>query len=219
MATRRARRAAQKDGTGWPDEVFEALKALDVRQVAYVPDAGHARLIELCRRDNAIRSVSGTKQPAGRARKCPSFSPLHEPAGSRPGSRRIAAPPMHCIRPVGSRPAFPVKQAAGPSKGGRRIQTAFPWRKCGIQKGEGVLPFVACPQSQGALRQARNCGLRGRDFPPSRRTTAKSATPVARRRARRAAPNITSAGGRQRGLRSSPFLVEGAKKRCRCSSG
>jgi len=65
MAKRRARKAAPSGPSGWPDEVFAALKALDVRQVAYVPDAGHARLIELCRRDNAIRSVPLSTEEEG----------------------------------------------------------------------------------------------------------------------------------------------------------
>ena len=65
MAKRRARKAAQSGQAGWPDEVFAALKALDVRQVGYVPDAGHARLIELCARDNAIRSVPLSTEEEG----------------------------------------------------------------------------------------------------------------------------------------------------------
>ena len=39
----------------WPDDIFRVFRAADFRQVAYVPDAGHARLIDLCRGDNAIR--------------------------------------------------------------------------------------------------------------------------------------------------------------------
>src|SRR5205085_7343025 len=33
------------------------LKAADIRQVGYVPDAGHARLIARCKADNDIRDV------------------------------------------------------------------------------------------------------------------------------------------------------------------
>src|SRR3954462_5843136 len=43
--------------TGWPDQLFDVLKAADVRQVGYVPDAGHARLIARCQADNDIRHV------------------------------------------------------------------------------------------------------------------------------------------------------------------
>ena len=43
--------------TGWPDQLFDVLKAADIKQVGYVPDAGHARLIERCKADNDIRDV------------------------------------------------------------------------------------------------------------------------------------------------------------------
>ena len=32
----------------WPSHIFEKLREFNVRHVTYVPDAGHARLIELC---------------------------------------------------------------------------------------------------------------------------------------------------------------------------
>ena len=41
----RSRGLMSADG-GWPDSIFEVLQRFEVRQVAYVPDAGHARLIE-----------------------------------------------------------------------------------------------------------------------------------------------------------------------------
>ena len=41
----------------WPDQVYQTLKDAGVRQVAYVPDAGHKRLIELCRADKQLKSV------------------------------------------------------------------------------------------------------------------------------------------------------------------
>ena len=43
--------------TGWPDQLFDVLKRAEVRQVGYVPDAGHSRLIERCKADNGIRDV------------------------------------------------------------------------------------------------------------------------------------------------------------------
>ena len=49
----------------WPDRLFEVLKAADIRQVAYVPDAGHARLIERCKEDPAIRDVVLTTEEEG----------------------------------------------------------------------------------------------------------------------------------------------------------
>src|SRR5208283_6066034 len=49
----------------WPLEIHRALAAADVRQVAYVPDAGHARLIQLCHADAAMRAVSLTSEEEG----------------------------------------------------------------------------------------------------------------------------------------------------------
>ncbi len=49
----------------WRDEIFAALKAADIRQVGYVPDAGHARLIELCHGDREIRAVPLTTEEEG----------------------------------------------------------------------------------------------------------------------------------------------------------
>jgi len=41
----------------WPDQIHRELAAAKVRFVAYVPDAGHKRLIELCQADPALRCV------------------------------------------------------------------------------------------------------------------------------------------------------------------
>ena len=49
----------------WRADIFEALKAADIRQVGYVPDAGHTRLIELCEADPAIRAVKLTSEEEG----------------------------------------------------------------------------------------------------------------------------------------------------------
>lgn len=49
----------------WPEEIFAEFKSLDVRQVAYVPDAGHTRLIRLCDAEPTIRSVSLTTEEEG----------------------------------------------------------------------------------------------------------------------------------------------------------
>jgi sulfopyruvate decarboxylase alpha subunit len=52
-------------GDDWRDHIFGALKAADIRQVGYVPDAGHARLIECCQADPDIRAVSLTTEEEG----------------------------------------------------------------------------------------------------------------------------------------------------------
>ena len=49
----------------WPDRLFETLKRADIRQVGYVPDAGHARLIDRCRADPDIRDVVLTTEEEG----------------------------------------------------------------------------------------------------------------------------------------------------------
>jgi sulfopyruvate decarboxylase alpha subunit len=50
---------------GWPDDIHEVLKANDVRQVPYVPDGGHARLIELVHADPTMRPISLTTEEEG----------------------------------------------------------------------------------------------------------------------------------------------------------
>jgi len=50
---------------GWPDAIYATLGELGVRQVGYVPDAGHTRLIELCQADPAMRTVVLTTEEEG----------------------------------------------------------------------------------------------------------------------------------------------------------
>ena len=59
--------AHEHDDTGpdWPVALHAALGALDVRQVGYVPDAGHRRLIELAINDEHIRAVALTSEEEG----------------------------------------------------------------------------------------------------------------------------------------------------------
>jgi sulfopyruvate decarboxylase alpha subunit len=52
-------------GMDWWKRIFGALKEADVRQVAYVPDAGHASLIEACISDNDIRAIALTTEAEG----------------------------------------------------------------------------------------------------------------------------------------------------------
>jgi sulfopyruvate decarboxylase alpha subunit len=49
----------------WPDQLFDVIKRSDVRQVGYVPDAGHSRLIERCRADANMHAVSLTTEEEG----------------------------------------------------------------------------------------------------------------------------------------------------------
>jgi sulfopyruvate decarboxylase alpha subunit len=63
--------SAAKRATGtaapidWPQAVHEVLKRSGVRFVAYVPDAGHKRLIELCEADRSMRTVVLTAEEEG----------------------------------------------------------------------------------------------------------------------------------------------------------
>jgi sulfopyruvate decarboxylase alpha subunit len=56
--------------TEWQDRIFEVLKAGDVRQVAYVPDAGHARLIERVEGAPEMRGIVLTTEEEGVALAC-----------------------------------------------------------------------------------------------------------------------------------------------------
>jgi sulfopyruvate decarboxylase alpha subunit len=49
----------------WPDRLYATFKRAGVRQVGYVPDAGHSRLIERCRSDDEIQDVSLTTEEEG----------------------------------------------------------------------------------------------------------------------------------------------------------
>ncbi|ABQ38561.1 MULTISPECIES: thiamine pyrophosphate-binding protein [Bradyrhizobium] len=52
-------------GPDWPLAIYEALKAADVRQLCYVPDAGHSRLIRLAHDDPAIATTVLTTEEEG----------------------------------------------------------------------------------------------------------------------------------------------------------
>lgn len=49
----------------WPLELYRTLRAAHVRQVGYVPDAGHASLIGLLAKDSQVRSVPLTTEEEG----------------------------------------------------------------------------------------------------------------------------------------------------------
>ena len=62
--------AAPDAAEAWPDEIYGVLKAQGIRQVALVPDAGHARLIRRCLADNAMQVVTLTTEEEGVAMLC-----------------------------------------------------------------------------------------------------------------------------------------------------
>lgn len=49
----------------WPDAIHRVLRAATIRHVAYVPDAGHTRLIELCQADPAMVATVLTTEEEG----------------------------------------------------------------------------------------------------------------------------------------------------------
>ena len=51
--------------SNWSDEIHRALRDLNVRQIAYVPDTGLKRLIELVRADKRMRAVPLTTEEEG----------------------------------------------------------------------------------------------------------------------------------------------------------
>jgi len=53
------------DDRDWRDQIFTALKDADISLVGYVPDAGHAKLIEASIADNDIDDVALTTEEEG----------------------------------------------------------------------------------------------------------------------------------------------------------
>jgi sulfopyruvate decarboxylase alpha subunit len=49
----------------WPGDIYKSFKRLNVRQVAYVPDAGHTQLILDCHADKEMNAVSLTAEQEG----------------------------------------------------------------------------------------------------------------------------------------------------------
>jgi sulfopyruvate decarboxylase alpha subunit len=54
-----------KKAADWPLAIHKVLAENGIRQVSYVPDAGHKRLIELCQADKAMRTVVLTTEEEG----------------------------------------------------------------------------------------------------------------------------------------------------------
>ena len=58
-------RAVSTQRPAWPDDIHAQFTRIGIRQVGYVPDAGHSRLIALCRNDPAIADVVLTTEEEG----------------------------------------------------------------------------------------------------------------------------------------------------------
>jgi sulfopyruvate decarboxylase alpha subunit len=57
--------ASADPAPSWPDEIFATLERFDVRQVPYVPDAGHSRLIQRVLASSTMRGIPLTTEEEG----------------------------------------------------------------------------------------------------------------------------------------------------------
>ena len=55
----------QDAGQDWPSDIFNVLTNYNVRQVAYVPDGGHARLITQVHQSATMRAITLTTEEEG----------------------------------------------------------------------------------------------------------------------------------------------------------
>ena len=85
-----------EDTEAWPDAIFRALEALAVRQVAYVPDAGHRRLIERCQSAPGLRAIVLTTEEVGVARAAGAWL-----GGERPALLMQSSGVGNCINMLG----------------------------------------------------------------------------------------------------------------------
>ena len=56
---------AQKKPPVWPCDIYEVFKQVGIKQVAYVPDAGHTQLIKSCHADKRMKVISLTTEEEG----------------------------------------------------------------------------------------------------------------------------------------------------------
>jgi sulfopyruvate decarboxylase alpha subunit len=54
-----------EQAANWPEEIFSILQRFDVRQVPYVPDAGHSQLIERVLGSSTMRGIPLTTEEEG----------------------------------------------------------------------------------------------------------------------------------------------------------
>jgi len=62
---RKTSKSSSAEASDWPAAIHSALKSQRVRQVSYVPDAGHKRLIELCLSDRGMIALPLTSEEEG----------------------------------------------------------------------------------------------------------------------------------------------------------
>ena len=54
-----------EQAASWPDDIFAMLQRFDVRQVAYVPDAGHSQLIQRVLASSIMQGIPLTTEEEG----------------------------------------------------------------------------------------------------------------------------------------------------------
>ena len=57
--------STERQTASWQDQVYDLLRQHNVTQIAYVPDAGHIRLIERALADPAVHAVALTTEEEG----------------------------------------------------------------------------------------------------------------------------------------------------------
>jgi len=57
--------ASQEKAAAWPEDIFAILQRYDVRQVPYVPDAGHSQLIQRVLGSSTMRGIPLTTEEEG----------------------------------------------------------------------------------------------------------------------------------------------------------
>src|ERR1700754_4477512 len=57
--------ASAEQGADWPEDIFAILQRFDVRQVPYVPDAGHSQLIQRVLSSDTMRGIPLTTEEEG----------------------------------------------------------------------------------------------------------------------------------------------------------
>ncbi len=57
--------ASSEQSAAWPDDIYAVLQRFDVRQVPYVPDAGHSQLIQRVLGSDTMRGIPLTTEEEG----------------------------------------------------------------------------------------------------------------------------------------------------------
>src|ERR1700755_3180889 len=119
--------AASDIQPAWPDDIFTILQRFDVRQVTYVPDAGHAQLINRVLATPSMRAVPLTTEEEGVALLAGAW------AGGQRGALLMQSSGVgNCIN------MFSLTQIL-----------RFPFLTLVTMRGEGG-GFNPCPRTQGS---------------------------------------------------------------------